>query len=53
MQPSRDQVVSWKLEPGVSAPRYQLDMLPYLQLKMLVESVRDPRRVNFANVAGL
>jgi len=53
IQPSRDVVVSWKLKPEISANRYKLDMLPYLQLKLLVESIRDPRRVNFANVAGL
>jgi hypothetical protein len=28
-------------------------MLPYLKLKLLAESVGDPRRVHFANVAGL
>jgi len=53
IQPSRDVVVSWKLKPEISATRYKLDMLPYLQLKLLVESIRDPRRVNFANVKGL
>jgi putative selenate reductase len=53
IQPSRDVVVSWKLKPEISTTRYQLDMLPYLQLKLLVESIRDPRRVNFANVKGL
>jgi putative selenate reductase len=53
IQPSRDVVVSWKLKPEISAARYKLDMLPYLQLKLLVESIRDPRHVNFANVAGL
>ena len=30
-----------------------LDMLPYLKLKLLLESVSDPRHVHFANVAGL
>jgi putative selenate reductase len=53
IQPSRDVVISWKLKPEISGNRYVLDMLPYLQLKLLVESIRDPRRVNFANVAGL
>jgi hypothetical protein len=28
-------------------------MLPYLKLKLLLESISDPRHVNFANVAGL
>ena len=53
IQPSPDELVSWKLKPEISATRYKLDMRPYLQLKLLVESMRDPRRVNFANVAGL
>jgi putative selenate reductase len=53
IQPSQDVVVSWMLNQEISAIRYKLDMLPYLQLKLLVESIRDPRRVNFANVAGL
>jgi ferredoxin len=52
IQPSRDVLVSWKLKPGISATRYKLDMLPYLQLKLLMESVCDSRRVNFANVRG-
>ena len=52
IQPRRDVVVSWKLKPEISIAPYNLDMLPYLQLKLLVESIRDPRRVNFANVAG-
>jgi putative selenate reductase len=30
-----------------------LDMLPYLKLKLLMESIGDPRHVHFANVAGL
>jgi putative selenate reductase len=53
IQPSRDVVMSWKLKPEISATCYKLDMLPYLQLKLLVEAIRDPRRVNFANVAGI
>jgi hypothetical protein len=28
-------------------------MLPYLKLKLLMESISDPRHVHFANVAGL
>jgi putative selenate reductase len=53
IRPSSGKVVSWKLKPETSATSYKLDMLPYLQLKLLVESIRDPRRVNFANVADL
>ena len=53
IQPSRGVVISWKLKPEIAGNRYVLDMLPYLQLKLLVESIRDQRHVNFANVAGL
>ena len=53
IQPSTDELLGWKLKPEIAATRYKLDMRPYLQLKLLVESMRDPRRVNFANVAGL
>jgi len=42
----------WKLKPEISESAYTLNMLPYLQLKLLVESIRDPKHVNFANVAG-
>jgi hypothetical protein len=28
-------------------------MLPYLKLKLLAESVGDPRRVHFANAGGI
>ena len=50
IQPSRDELVSWKLKREIAATRCKLDMLPYRQLKLLVESIRDPRHVNFANV---
>jgi len=53
IQPSQGVLLEWKLKPEVSETRYELDMLPYLQLKLLVESIRNPRHVNFANVAGL
>lgn len=48
---SDGQVVDWK--PAGSLNEVLLDMLPYLKLKLLAESVSDQRRVNFANVAGL
>jgi putative selenate reductase len=53
IQLSHDVLVGWKLKPEIAAAPYKLDMLPYLRLKLLVESIRDPRRVNFANVGGL
>jgi putative selenate reductase len=44
---SDNQVLTW--QPTVRT----LDMLPYLKLKLLMESIGDPRHVHFANVAGL
>jgi putative selenate reductase len=52
IRPSSGEIGNWKLEPA-SPARYVLDLRPYLQLKLLVESIRDPRHVNFANVGGL
>jgi putative selenate reductase len=49
---SDNQALSWKPKAG-AAPSGVIDMLPYLKLKLLAESVGDPRRVHFANVAGL
>jgi putative selenate reductase len=45
---SDNQVLSW--QPAAAGT---LDMLPYLKLKLLMESIGDPRHVHFANVAGL
>jgi putative selenate reductase len=44
---SDNQVLGGKAKDGI------IDMLPYLKLKLLAEAVGDPRRVHFANVAGL
>jgi putative selenate reductase len=44
---SDNEVLSWQPATG------RLDMLPYLKLKLLMESIGDPRHVHFANVAGL
>ena len=44
---SDNQVLTW--QPTVRT----LDMLPYLKLRLLMESIGDPRHVHFANVAGL
>ena len=49
---SDNQALSWKPKPGAVPPGV-IDMLPYLKLKLLAESVGDPRHVHFANVAGL
>jgi hypothetical protein len=49
---SDNQALGWEAKGG-AAPRGVVDMLPYLKLKLLAESVGDPRHVHFANVAGL
>lgn len=50
---STDDIVSWKPKPGIPATRRIVDMLPYVQLKSLIEAVRDPRYIHYVNVAGL
>jgi hypothetical protein len=45
-------VVAWELKPGIAAPQ-TVDMLPYYQLKFLMNAVSNPRHVHYANVAGL
>jgi putative selenate reductase len=49
---SDNEVLAWR--PAAEQPAAgRLDMLPYLKLKLLMESIGDPRHVHFANVAGL
>jgi putative selenate reductase len=48
INPGTNEAVGWSGAGG-----YIVDMLAYLQLKLLLESVSDPRHVNFANVTGL
>jgi len=45
---SDNQVLSWRTEKEAT-----LDMLPYLKLRLLAESISDPRRVHFANAGGI
>ena len=47
---SDNEVLGWR--PNGAAPS-TLDLLPYLKLKLLMESIGDPRHVHFANVASL
>jgi len=50
---SDTEVLAWlPRDPTGPAPS-TLDMLPYLKLKLLMESIGDSSHVNFANVAGL
>jgi putative selenate reductase len=50
---SSGEIVSWKLKPSVASGCHTLDMRPYLQLKLLAESICNPHHVNFANAAGI
>ena len=45
-------VLGWSLKPGCVTP-HTVDMLPYLQLKYLMDAVSDLRRAHYANVAAL
>jgi len=49
---SSGELLSWQLKSAIPA-QHILDMRPYLQLKLLAESICNPQHVNFANVAGL
>jgi putative selenate reductase len=46
------QVLHWQPKTRWSGVR-TLDLLPFLKLKLLAESVSDPHHVHFANIAGL
>jgi putative selenate reductase len=45
-------VLGWSMKPGVAAP-HPVDMLPYYQLKFLMDAVSNPRHAHYANVAAL
>lgn len=47
IQPSRNQLISWHSKPESTNPPQRFDMLPYLQMKVLLEGVSDTRRVNY------
>ena len=50
---SDHQALHWTPKGAAGADVRTLDLLPYLKLKVLAESVGGPRHVHFANVAGL
>ncbi|SPE41110.1 conserved hypothetical protein [Candidatus Sulfopaludibacter sp. SbA3] len=50
---SDHQVISWKPLRGASPSARVLDLRPFLKLKLLAESVTDPRHIHFANVRGI
>lgn len=53
MQLSNNAILGWKPKLGAPAGGRTFDLLPYLQLKLLANAIADPRRVHYANVAGL
>ena len=53
IRPSDNEVLTWQPTGSADRAAFTLDMLPYLKLKLLMESISDPRHVHFANVAGL
>jgi putative selenate reductase len=50
---SDHEVLGWRPTGSADPAPSTLDMLPYFKLKLLMESIGDPRHVHFANVAGL
>ena len=50
---SDHEVLGWRPTGSAGPAPSTLDMLPYFKLKLLMESIGDPRHVHFANVAGL
>jgi len=51
MRLNGDEPLTWRPKPCARAIE-RLDMLPYLQLKLLLEWISDPRHVHFANIEG-
>jgi putative selenate reductase len=50
---SDNRALHWTPRNGAMGAPRTLDMLPYLKLKLLLESISDPRHAHFANVDGL
>ena len=50
---SDNRALHWTPKSGLTGTARTLDLLPYLKLKLLLESISDPRHAHFANVAGL
>ena len=53
IQPSRNLLVRWHANHDDTTAARLFDLRPYLHLKFLLEAASDPRRVHYANVAGL
>jgi len=53
LQPSRNALIAWHAFDASGAVPARLDLLPYFQLKFMLDNVSDSRHVHYANVAGL
>ncbi len=53
LQPGRNALIAWHVFDASGTVPARLDLLPYLQLKFLLDNVSDSRHVHYANVAGL
>jgi hypothetical protein len=53
MRLSDHHALSWRPKNGTAGTPRTLDLLPYLKLKLLLESVSDARHASFANAAAL
>ncbi len=50
---SDNRALRWTPKTAAAGAPRTLDLLPYLKLKLLLESISDPRHANFANAAAL
>jgi putative selenate reductase len=50
---SDNRALGWTPKSGVAGAARTLDLLPYLKLKLLLESIGDTRHAHFANAAAL
>jgi len=46
-------VLGWRPKAGREAEGHIIRLLPYLQLKLLLEAVSNPERANYVNATGL
>jgi putative selenate reductase len=53
LQPSQDRLISWHSKCDCAASPHYFDMLPYLQMKFLLEGVLDSRHVHYINTSEI
>ena len=53
IRPSRNAVLGWRALAAAADPPAVFSMLPYLQLKLLLESVSNPSCPNYVNAAAI